>query len=106
MVDVDKIMLFIACCSRFKSHDEVTTNWMGYYFALIGDRLLHSENGDTCCKLALQLISNGNHKDGSRMLCQYLETILDVPIEKLPVSKDTRSYEQNYGGRGQRNKAS
>ena len=63
--------------------DEVQTNWMGNYFALIGDRLLHSDNGDTRCKLALQLISNGNHKDGSRMLCQYLETILDVAMKKF-----------------------
>ena len=62
--------------------DEVQTNWMGDYFALIGDCLLHSDNGDTCCKIALQLISNGNHKDGSRMLCQYQETILDVGMKK------------------------
>ena len=53
------------------------------YFALIGDCLLHSDNGDTGCKLALQLISNGNHKDGSGMMCQYLETILDVAKEKF-----------------------
>ena len=53
------------------------TNWMGDYFALIGDRLLYSENGDTRCKLALLLISNGNHKDGSRMLCGYVETVVD-----------------------------
>ena len=53
------------------------TNWMGDYFALIGDRLLYSENGDTRCKLAFHLISNGNHKDGSRMLCSYVETVVD-----------------------------
>ena len=57
--------------------DEGKTNWMGDYFALIGDRLLYSENGDTRCKLALHLISNGNHKDGSRMLCSYVETVVD-----------------------------
>jgi hypothetical protein len=63
--------------------DEVQTNWMGNYFALIGNRLLHSDNGDTRCKLALQLILNGNHKDGSRMLCQYLETVVDVAMNKF-----------------------
>jgi hypothetical protein len=66
-----------------ESRNEVKTNCMGDYFALIGDRLLHSDNGDTRCKLALQLILNGNYKDGSRMLCQYLETILDVAMEKF-----------------------
>ena len=55
---------------------------MGDYFALIGNRLLHSDNGDTRYKLALQLISNGNHNDGSRMLCQYLETIVYVAVKK------------------------
>ena len=55
---------------------------MGDYFALIGDHLLHGDDGDTCCKLALQLISNGCHKDGPRMLCQYLETIVDVTVNK------------------------
>jgi hypothetical protein len=63
--------------------DEVQTNWMGNYFALIGNRLLHSDNGNTRCKLALQLILNGNHKDGSRMLCQYLETVVDVAMNKF-----------------------
>lgn len=63
--------------------DEVQTNWMGDYFALIGDRVLHSDNGDTRCKLALLLISNGNHKDGSRMLCQYLETIVHSAMEEF-----------------------
>ena len=63
-----------------ESCNEVKTNWMGDYFALIGNRRLHSDNGDTHCKLALQLISNGNHKDGSRMLCQYLETVVDVIV--------------------------
>ena len=54
---------------------------MGDYFALVGNRLVHSDNGGTCCKLALQLILNGNHKVGSRMMCQYLETILDAAME-------------------------
>ena len=73
--------------------DEVQTNWMGDYFALIGDRVLHSDNGDTRCKLALLLISNGNHKDGSRMLCQHLETVVDVAVNKwLP--DDVTYYEK------------
>ena len=55
---------------------------MGDYFALIGDCLLHTDNGNTCCKLALQLILNWNHKDGSWMLCQYLETVVDVAEKK------------------------
>jgi hypothetical protein len=55
---------------------------MGDYFALIGVHFLQSDNGDTCCKLTLQLILNRNHKDGSRMLCQYLETIVDVAVKK------------------------
>ena len=55
---------------------------MGDYFALIGDHLLHSDYGDTCCKLALQLILNVNHKDGSRMLFKYLETVVDVTMKK------------------------
>ena len=54
---------------------------MGDYFALIGDRLLYSENGGTHCKLALHLISNGNHKDGSRMLCGYVETVVDDAVK-------------------------
>ena len=61
---------------------------MGDYFALIGDRLLYSDNGDTRCELALQLIFNGNHKDGSRMMRQYLETILAVAMEMF-LPKDT-----------------
>ncbi len=65
-----------------ESCDEVKPNWMGDYFALIGDCLLHSDSGDTHCKLVLQLISNGYNKDGSRMLCQYLETIVDVAVNK------------------------
>jgi hypothetical protein len=64
-----------------ESHHDLNTYWMGDYFALIGDRLLHSDNGNTRCKLALQLILNGNHKDGSRMLCQYLETVVDVAVK-------------------------
>ena len=56
---------------------------MGDYFVPIGDCLLHSDNGDTRCKLALQLILNGNHKDGSRMLCQYLETIVHSAMEEF-----------------------
>jgi hypothetical protein len=56
---------------------------MGDYFALIDNRLLHSDNGNNRCKLALQLILNGNHKDGSRMLCQYLETIVHSAMEKF-----------------------
>ena len=55
---------------------------MGDYFALIGDCLLNSDIGDTHCKLSLQLILNGYHKDGSRMLCQYLETIVDVVVSR------------------------
>ena len=63
--------------------DEGQTHWMGDYFALIGDRVLHSDNGDTRCKLALQLILNGNHKDGSRMLCHYLETVVHSTMEEF-----------------------
>ena len=67
---------------------------MGDYFALIGNRLLHSENGDTHCKLALQLILNGYHKDGSRMLCQYLETAVDVAVNQwLP---DDATYDEKF----------
>ena len=65
-----------------ESRNQVKTNWMGDYYALIGNYLLHSDNGDTHSKLALQLISNGKHKDGSRMLCQYLETVIDVAVNK------------------------
>ena len=61
--------------------NEVKTNEMGDYFALVGDHLLqYGDNGNTHCKLTLQLISNGNHKDVSRMLCQYLETAMDVAV--------------------------
>ena len=28
------------------------------------------------------MISNGNHKDGSRVLCQYLETVVDIAVNK------------------------
>ena len=59
------------------------TNWIGDFFDLICDRLLYSENGDTRCKLALHLISNGNHKDGSRMLCGYVETVVDDAVKSL-----------------------
>jgi hypothetical protein len=57
--------------------------WMGNYFPCIGNRVLHSLNGDTCCKPAIHLISHGNHKDGSTMLCQYLETVVDEHLKKL-----------------------
>ena len=56
--------------------------WMGDYFALIGDGVLHSNNGDTRCKLACHMISHRNHNDGSRMLCQYWETVVDKKLEK------------------------
>ena len=69
--------------------DDVKANGMGGYFAFIGDCLLHSDNGDTCCKLSLQLITNGNHKDGSRMLCQYLEAEVDVTVNKWLPDKVT-----------------
>ena len=56
---------------------------MGDYFALIGNRLLR-----------LQLILNGNHKDGSRMLCQYLETVVDFAVKKwLP---DDATYDEKF----------
>ena len=75
-------MFFESIALIMESHHDLNTNWMGDYFALIGDHLLHSDNGNTCCKLALQLILNGNHKDGSRMLCHYLETIVDDAVKK------------------------
>jgi hypothetical protein len=56
--------------------------WMGDYFALMGDGVLHSDNGDTRCKHAFHMISHGNHNDGSRMLCQYLETVVDEELKK------------------------
>ena len=75
-------MFFENIALIMESHHDLNTNWMGDYFALIGDHLLHSDNGNTRCKLALQLISNGNHKDESRMLCHYLETIVDDTVKK------------------------
>jgi hypothetical protein len=69
------IILIMEICNEGK------TNWMGDYFALIGHRLLYSENGDTRCKLTLHLISNGNHKDGSRMLCGYVKTVVDDTVK-------------------------
>ena len=54
----------------------------GGLFALIGNGVLHSDNGDTRCKLAFHMISHGNHNDGSRMLCQYLETVVGKELEK------------------------
>ena len=56
--------------------------WMGDYFALMGDGVLHSHNNDTRCKLAFHMISHGNHNKGSRMLCQYRETVVDKELEK------------------------
>ncbi len=56
--------------------------WMGDHFALIGYGILHSDNGNTCCKLAFHMISHGNHNDGSRMLCQCLETVVDKELKK------------------------
>ena len=77
-----------------ESPHDLNTNWIGGYFALIGDHHLHSDNGDTCCKLALQLSSYGNHKDGSRLLCQYLETVVDVTVKKwLP---DDSTDDENF----------
>ena len=64
-----------------ESGDERNT-WMGDYFALIGNGVLHSDNGDTCCKLAFHMISHRNHNKGSRMLCQYWETVVDKELEK------------------------
>ena len=64
-----------------ESGDERNT-WMGDYFALIGDGVLHSDNGDTRCKLAFHMISHGKHNDGSMMLCQYLETVVDKELKK------------------------
>ena len=64
-----------------ESGDERNT-WMGDYFALMGDGVLHSDNGDTRCKLAFHMISHGNPNDGSRMLCQYLETVVDEESKK------------------------
>ena len=66
---------------------------MGNYFALIGDRLLYSENGDTRCKLTLHLILNGNHKDGSRMLYGYVETVVDDAVKSW-LSDDTTKYDK------------
>ena len=56
--------------------------WMGDHFAHIGYGVLHSDNGNTRCKLAFHMISHGNHNDGSRMLCQYLETVVDKELKK------------------------
>ena len=56
--------------------------WMGDYFALISDGVLHSDNGDTRCKLAFHMISHGNHNNGSRMLSQYRETVVYKELEK------------------------
>lgn len=64
-----------------ESGDERNT-WMGDYFALIGDGVLHSDNGDTRCKVAFHMTSHGKHNDGSRMLCQYLETVVDRELKK------------------------
>ena len=64
-----------------ESGDERNT-WMGDYFALIGDGVLHLDNGDTRCKLAFHMISHGKHNDGSMMLCQYLETVVDRELKK------------------------
>ena len=61
--------------------DEKNT-WMGDYFALIGDGVLHFNNRDTHCKLAFHMISHGNHNNGSRMLCQYLETVVDKELKR------------------------
>ena len=54
----------------------------GDYHALVGNHLLHSGSGATHCILAIHLILEGNHKDGSRMLCQYLEIVVDVTVKK------------------------
>ncbi len=43
-------------CSIIMESDDERNTWMGDYFALIGDGVLHSDNGDTCCKLALHMI--------------------------------------------------
>ena len=64
-----------------KSGDKRNT-WMGDYFALSSNGVLHSNNGNTCCKLAFHMISHGNHNDGSRMLCQYPETVVDKELKK------------------------
>ena len=71
---------------------------MGDYFALMGDGILHSDNGDTCCKLAFHMISHRNHNDGSWMLCQYRETVVDKELEKwLPDNAtDNQSSMQVY----------
>ena len=53
-----------------ESGDERNT-WMGDYFALIGDG-----------ELAFHMISHRNHNKGSRMLCQYRETVVDKELEK------------------------
>ncbi len=42
---------------------------------------MYSENGDIRCKLTLHLILNGNHKDGSRMLRGYVETVVDDAVK-------------------------
>ena len=65
-----------------ESSDEIEY-WMGDYYALVGNHLLHSGSDDTQCKLALHLMSEGNHKDRSRMIFQYLETVVDAKVKKL-----------------------
>ena len=75
-VNTAKVFLDNECSIIMESGDERNT-WMGDYFALIGDGVLHSDNGDTRCKLAFHMISHGNHNDGSMMLCQYLETVVN-----------------------------
>ena len=59
-----------------KSGNEVKTNLMGDYFTLVGKPLLHS-----VLHSELQSILNRNYKDGSRMLCQYMKTIVDAVIK-------------------------
>jgi hypothetical protein len=70
-------------CSIIMENGNERNTWMGEYFALIGNGVLHSNNGNTYCKLSFHMISHRNHNDGSRMLCQYQETVVDKELEKL-----------------------
>ena len=68
-----------------ESGDERNTYWIGDYYALMGNCVLHSDSSNTCCKIAFHMISHGDHIDGSRMLCQYLDTVGDKEVkEGLP----------------------
>ena len=64
-----------------ESRDEVKTNWMGDYFALIGNCLLHSDNGDTCCKLAryfIFMVSFGQFPENGQRQMAYIIYLIEL----------------------------